>query len=373
MNILAYVHLRNIYRSTGAGRVARELIEHVARRDGINMHILADRADHKAIAHKVGGPWMKFPYHCFSSDTSTQQARWIFLQRPAAAAFWPEAQVTHCTMEAYVPKANSSLVVTIHDAAYFDGAHPACFATYKQQLKWKILYGTLARYADIFHTVSEFSAERLAHAFPMIRSRLRVIHNAVSNVFLDSATPNADHLRDLALNDRAYVLLPGGLHYRKNAELVLRAWPIFQKRFPEVMLVITGHNSPEYLDRVKALGTSVKIAGFVEDHQLRTLYEGAHAVWFPTRYEGFGIPVLEAMACGGPVVASDNSAIPEIAGDAALLVAPHSAAQHVEALAALIEDSQLRTTLCAKGKLRAAAFTWESSAAKLHSLYAEVA
>src|ERR1700734_2054923 len=120
MNVLAYIHLRNILRSTGAGRVARELIEHVARRENVNVHILADRADYGAIAHKVGPPWTTFPCHLFRSDTSIQQAKWLMFNGPAAEAYWPGAQIVHCTMESYVPAVRSRLVVTVHDAAYFD-------------------------------------------------------------------------------------------------------------------------------------------------------------------------------------------------------------------------------------------------------------
>ena len=373
MNVLAYVHLRNIYRSTGAGRVARELIEHVSRRDGVNMHILADQADYCSVAHKVGGPWNTFPYHLFSSDTSTQQARWIFLQSPAAAAYWPKAQVTHCTMESYVPKAKSRLMVTLHDAAYFDGAHPRNFATYKQQLKWKILYGTLARTVDVFHTVSNFSAERLAHAFPMIRTRIRVIHNAVSSIFLDRPELDSeDPLRQFGLQKKRFVLLPGGLHYRKNADLVLRAWPVLQERVKDLTLVVAGHNSADYVTPARNLGNSVVLTGFVEDRQLRALYRSAKAVWFPSQYEGFGIPVLEAMSCGAPVVASNNTAIPEISGDAALLVDPQSVDDNVDALHSILTNEHLAETLRTRGKVQVKPYTWDASAAKLHALYSEL-
>ena len=373
MNILAYVHLRNIYRSTGAGRVARELVEHVSRRDGINMHILADRGDYNAVAHKVGGPWGKFPYHFFANETSTQQAKWIFLNRPAASSYWPGADVVHCTMESYVPKSSSRLMVTLHDAAYFDGAHPKNLTTYRQQLKWKILYGTLAKTADIFHTVSQFSAERLAHAFPMIRSRIRVVHNAVSSIFFDSSSAHEELAPVKNLGRGRYILLPGGLHYRKNAEMVMKAWPILRERFRDLKLVVAGHNSPEYLTSVRALGESILLTGYVEDCQLAKLYGNATAVWFPSHYEGFGIPVLEAMASGAPVVAANNSAIPEISGDAALLVDPYSVDANVEALESLVTDPLLRALLSKRGKKQAAPFTWHNSAAKLHALYSELA
>jgi glycosyltransferase involved in cell wall biosynthesis len=373
MNVLAYVHLRNIHRSTGAGRVARELIEHVARREDVNMHILADRADYETLADKVGHPWTAFPYHLFSSDTSLQQAKWIVFQRPAAEAYWPNAQIVHCTMESYVPTAGARLVATIHDAAYFDGAYPQSFATFKQQLKWRILYGTLSRIADVFHTVSHFSAERLADAFPMIRSRIRVIHNAVSSIFFEPIGFQAETFLEASnLKSKRFILLPGGLHYRKNADLVLRAWPILHDLVPDLRLVIAGHNHPDYLQAARGLSKSVILTGYVEDWQLRALYHAAQAVWFPSQYEGFGIPVLEAMACGAPVVASNSTANPEISGDAAVLVNPRSIAENVDTIEAVVRDTQLQTKLGQRGRKRAEPFTWAASAAQLHALYSEL-
>ncbi|MBV9769708.1 MAG: glycosyltransferase family 4 protein, partial [Bryobacterales bacterium] len=294
-------------------------------------------------------------------------------QRPAAKQYWPKAQIVHCTMESYVPKSESRLLVTIHDAAYFDGAHPHSFSTFKQQLKWRILYGELARTADVFHTVSHFSAERLGDAFPAIRSRIRVIPNAVSRVFFEPVAPNEQASREFSeLRGERFVLLPGGLHHRKNADLVLRAWPILRDRMPDLKLVIAGHNDPSYLPAAQRLGRSLILAGFVEDQQLRALYHSAQAVWFPSHYEGFGMPVLEAMACGAPVVASNNTAIPEISGDAALLVSPHSPDDNVEALEAVVNDGALRESLGKKGRKRAEPFTWAASAAELHAVYSEL-
>lgn len=373
MNVLAYIHMRNIHHCTGAGRVARELIENVAKRRDVNVHILADQADHRKVAHKVGGPWNTFPYHFFSTDTSIQQAKWIMLGGPSAETYWPHTEIVHCTTESYVPTAESRLVVTVHDAAYFDRAHPRTFAAFKQQQKWRVLYGTLARTADIFHTVSHFSAERLAHAFPPIRSRLRVIYNAVSSIFFDPFDLNSDTSDITArLKNKRYILVPGGLHHRKNADMILRSWPILQSRIPDLTLAIAGNSHPDYVPAAQCLGRSVNLLGYVEDEQLRALYHGAQAVWFPSLYEGFGIPVLEAMACGTPVIAGNNSAIPEISGDAAILVNPRSVDQNVDAIEAVVNDARLRADMRERGRRRAAPFTWSASAAQLHSVYAGI-
>jgi len=374
MNVLAYVHLRNIYRSTGAGRVARLLTEHVAQREGVNMHILADRSDHGAIVHKVGLPWTAYPYHLFEKTTSHQQAQWLAIHRPNAETFWPEAQVMHCTAESYVPTSRSRLVVTVHDAAYFEkGAHPVTFATLKQQLKWRFLYATLSRTADVFHTVSEFSAERLGVVFPSIRSRLRVVYNAVAErFFYPMNSISEEFMEQRGLTQKRYVMLPGGLQYRKNADLVLQAWPLLEKRVRDLTLVIAGHSDPHYRARAEALGKSVVFTGFVGDDELCALYQNAQAVWFPSRYEGFGLPVLEAMASGGPVVASNCTSIPEIAGDAAVLVDPLSVNENIEALEAVINSPRLQASLRERGRLRAQMFTWPKSAERLHEVYSSL-
>jgi len=373
VNVLAYVHLRNIHRSTGAGRVARQLTEHVARRDRVNMHILADEADHDTIVPKVGQPWTSFPYHLFSSDTSKQQARWLLTHRPKAEDFWPQAEIVHCTGESYVPTLHSRLVVTVHDAAHFErGAHRRNFSSMKQELKWRLLFATLARTVDIFHTVSHFSAERLGHFFPGIRSRLRVIHNAVpQRFFWPINSTGEEFMARTGLAGKRYVLVPGGLHYRKNADLILRAWPVLKERISDLTLVVAGHCDPELAARAKSL-SSFELTGFVEDDELCALYHGAQAVWFPTRYEGFGLPVVEAMACGAPVVASDSSSIPEIAAKDAILVSSNSLEDNVDALVGVLNDCALRERLRAQGRKRAAQFTWPIAAAQLHELYASV-
>ncbi len=367
VNLLAYVHLRNIYRSTGAGRVARQLIEHLARRGDVDLHVLADPSDHARIVPLVGAPWDRFPYHFFEHETSRQQARWFFLNRPRAEQFWAHAQVVFCSAESYVPKGKARLAVTLHDAAYFEpDAHRRDRAFSSQRLKWQLLYRKLARRADLFHTVSHFSAERLGHFFPAIRSRLRVVHNAVTPHFFEPVTSiGLAYVAELGLAERPFVLLPGGLHFRKNAELVLAAWPLLRDLYPDLVLAVVNHSDPVYTTRATALGERFRVLGFVPEEGLRALYGAARVVWFPSRYEGFGLPVVESMACGTPVVASRASSLPEIAGNAALLAPPDSARSHVQAIEALLRDGYLHAELARRGQLRAREFTWSRSAEQL--------
>jgi glycosyltransferase involved in cell wall biosynthesis len=366
--------LRNIVNSTGAGRVARQLTENIARDPNVQVHILADAGDHAKVIGMLDRPWTQLPYHLFESDTSVQQARWALTGAPKAEHYWPEADIVYCTGESYVPTRRQRLVVTVHDAAIFEeGAHKRDYALYRQRLKWRLLYAILARRADLFHTVSNYSAERLAYYFPAIRSRLRVVYNAPPERFFAPVSPEGEQfLERVGLKNRPYILVPGGLHYRKNADTVLDALPLLRSRLRGYRLVVAGHSEQRYLQRATALGPDLLLTGFVDDEALCSLYHGARAVWFPSKYEGFGVPVLEAMACGAPVVTSDCTALPEVAGGAAVLVRPEEVSSHVEALATVCDGGEFRETLIARGRARAGKFNWHTSATSLLSHFRSI-
>jgi glycosyltransferase involved in cell wall biosynthesis len=169
----------------------------------------------------------------------------------------------------------------------------------------------------------------------------------------------------LGLDGRPFILLPGGLSYRKNADVALAAWPRLHQLHPDLLLVVAGQCDPAYAAQAEAIGPTILMAGFVSDDTLCSLYHAARLVWFPSLYEGFGIPVAEAMACGAAIVASASSSIPEVAGDGALLADPAAPDRHVEALDGLLNDAAARTALAARGLERGRRFTWQAAAVSL--------
>ncbi len=367
MNLLSYIHLRNIYRSTGVGRVARELTENLSVLPGMQLRILADRGDYERVIPKIGRPWTEFQYKFMAHETSRQQAIWFLTNWPRAEDYWPEVEVVHCTAESYVPVRHARLAVSCHDAQHFEpGVHRMTPWLMKQRVKWKLLFDRLNREADMFHMISEFAAERTAHFFPAIASRLRVVPNAASESFFN---PPGDKgrkiLGDLGIQGRRFILTPGGLQHRKNAELILEAWPKIHALNPDLLLVVINWTDPVYQAQAEALSPSLVLAGFQEEDELVALYAAAELVWFPTRYDGFGMPVIEAMASGTPVVSSNTSGIPEVAGNAAVLLSPDRPNEHVETITGLLQDEAARAELTRLGRARAETFRWSRSAETL--------
>jgi len=139
---------------------------------------------------------------------------------------------------------------------------------------------------------------------------------------------------------------------------------------PQIHLVLTGEPSADLMDRIEAyhIRSRIDFVGVVPEAKLPSLYRGAEALIFPSLYEGFGLPVLEAMACGTPVVTANATAMPEVAGDAALLVDPNSVEQIARAMEQIVSDTTLRQQLRHKGLRRAAEFSWPSTAARVREL-----
>lgn len=174
---------------------------------------------------------------------------------------------------------------------------------------------------------------------------------------------------------RAYLLFVGNLRPHKNVALLLEALV----QIPgDLALAVVGHQDPRYWPalarRAEELGISSRVhfLGFVETHRLPVLYSGALAVVVPSLYEGFGLPVLEAMACGAPVIASTTTALQEVAGDAALLVDPQDVSGWARAITRVIGDPELRADLRARGLTQAARFSWSETARRVLLVAAEV-
>jgi glycosyltransferase involved in cell wall biosynthesis len=251
-------------------------------------------------------------------------------------------------------------VCVMHDAVLFDQpqAYTAVFRTW---YRW--LFRRLARRSTTLVTVSAFSRERLALALGVPQERLAVVPGAGEH--LDRVQADASKLAANALDGQPFVLAVGSRNPTKNLLRLLEAWRLLNRS--DVQLVLVGGANARVFGRpaVAAGGASVRDLGAVDDPTLKALYQRALALVFPSVYEGFGLPLLEAMHCGCPVAASTAPALRESGGDAALYFDPLSPQEIAQVLRRLIEQPTLRDDLRARGRTRAAQFGWDASAGAL--------
>jgi glycosyltransferase involved in cell wall biosynthesis len=253
-------------------------------------------------------------------------------------------------------------VVTLHDMVPFryPEMDPLKFVIYL-----RIMFRLAARCADRVVAVSRAAALELESILGLPEANIAVIPNGVAPIF-----------RPLAHREpkRPYLLGVGARIPRKNFAGLIRAHALLRERGFLHDLVLAGPpgmSQPELDQLVKDLGNReyVSFANYPTDEELLVLYNEATAFVYPSYYEGFGIPVLEAMACGTPVACSDCSSMPEVAGDAALTFDPRSPAAIADACQRLLTDSTLRATLVERGQLRAAQYTWDAAATRLAQLF----
>lgn len=256
-------------------------------------------------------------------------------------------------------------VPTIHDAAVYlyPQAYSRAFVTW-----YRLLFARRARNSPLVLTVSESSARDLAPHLP--RTAYRVVPNSAEHI--TDQPSDTSVLNRLEIMPGRYLLAVGSLNPTKNFSLLINAYrgSSFVDQFP---LVIVGAINRDVfsIDSEDMDHPNVRWAGSIPDSQLRALYENAAVFIFPSLYEGFGIPPLEAMLCGCPVVASNASSIPEICGIAAHYFDPCNPNEMLLAIQSVIQDDAFRNTLIERGHQRANSFTWEKAAKRFRSALAE--
>ena len=207
-----------------------------------------------------------------------------------------------------------------------------------------------------------------------------MIHNAIDERFLAPADPERmDLVRQRYQLDHPFVLYVGNIKPHKNIERLIDAFGRARSQCPDdLKLIIIGDEISKYPALRQSvhkhkLDKHVRFLGFQPMETLAAFYRLARAFVFPSLYEGFGLPPLEAMACGAPVVTSNVSSLPEVAGGAALLVDPYDADAIADGIVRAVTDEALRADLIARGQERARSFSWAQSVRKIHEIYMEVA
>jgi glycosyltransferase involved in cell wall biosynthesis len=261
-------------------------------------------------------------------------------------------------------------VVTVHDIAFLD--LPQYFSAPFRLLYSALVPALMRRVAKVV-TVSEFSRQRIIERLSLEPEKIVVIENGVSEHFRPQSPAAIERAKaELELPDR-YFLLQATSDKRKNLAGALEAWRMALPALPDdLWLVVSGSRGRAHVfgdpARVEA-PRRTRFLGYVAEERLAPLIAGAEAFLFPSLYEGFGMPILEAMACGTPVLTSDATATKEVAGDSALLIDPHDSASIARGVVLLATGAALRVRLRASGLCHAARFGWDDIAVRYRALF----
>lgn len=291
--------------------------------------------------------------------------------------FFGKNDLTHFFNYIVPPGVKGKTVVTVHDMVY--RAFPETVRGRTRHMLDLGLVPSMKR-ADRIVTDSEFSKSEIIRYYPEFAEKIRVVPCGVDRERFHKVSDNVEiqNVRQKYDIGETYFLYLGTLEPRKNLERLLDAYAAYAKSMgTPAQLVLAGGKGWLYdgiFEKVKALGITDKVVftQYIAAEDLCALMSGALAFVFPSLYEGFGMPPLEAMACGTPVLVSDAASLPEVTGDSAVIVKADSTVSITEGLCRLHMDAGLRMRLSDEGQERARQFSWERSASLLYEVYREM-
>lgn len=335
--------------STGVDRFAIELLRaHALRSPGTPLRALLPAA-----SPPVGSapPGLRLA----QAGRGTGQA-WEQFELPRLAGDAPLINLCNTA-----PLLRERQLVVIHDAATL--ANPGNFSLAFRSW-YRLMLATLMRRSRVVASVSRFSADELMRYFGARSRGIEVIHEGGEHILREAADTSV--IERLALGGRRFVLVVGSQSPNKNLAAAVEAMKLLDD--PNLLLVAAGGGNNRVFAAAAVSDPRLVSTGYVTDGQLRALYEHAACFVFPSFYEGFGLPPLEAMCCGCPVVASERASMPEVCGEAALYCDPADPATLAKQLRRVLDSTALQAELRAAGHVRAATFSWDQAARQFGEL-----
>lgn len=291
---------------------------------------------------------------------------------PTLNSAFPGVKLYHATEHLLPMISHARSVFTLHDTAYL---HFPQYHLLQNRLYLTLMMPRFIQRADAVICISEATRRDAVQFYNVPIEKLYVIYEGVEPRFAPIADSQIlQSLRAKYNLPARFILYVSTIEPRKNLTTLLKAYAVLHQSQPEIGLVIAGGKGwlyESFFAELRALGLErlVQLTGYVPDQDLPALLNCAEAFAYPSVFEGFGLPPLEAMACGTPVIVSNASSLPEVVGDAGLLLPPTDAQAWVEALRRVLNDSALRAELRAHGLHRAQQFTWEKAARETLKVY----
>lgn len=276
-----------------------------------------------------------------------------------------------CSLSSSIPQ-----VLAVHDLAF---VHYPKLIHKLHLLFYKTHQKRFLNKAKAIVTVSAFSKQDIINQYKVDDTKISVVYNATRTIFKPFEYADNDFVKKHYAQGNEFFLFIGGIHPRKNLLQLLKAFSIFKKRqLSSMKLLVAGRLAWQYEDIIEKLKTykyrdEVVLLDYMPEAELAKVTAAAYALIYPSLFEGFGVPIIEAMQCGVPVACSNTSSMPEVAGDAALFFNPNDANDIALQMMVLYKDEKLRSELIQKGCVQANKFSWKDSAQKLWQIIEQTA
>lgn len=285
----------------------------------------------------------------------------------------------HCTSNTAPLRCSVPLVLTLHDIIYLEPRQHRSPSLY-QEMGWyyrRLVVPRILRTCQKIITVSQFECNRIRHALDIPSNRITAIYNGYSNHFFQQSDINMDIIRKY-IPQKDFLFFLGNTDPKKNAARTLKAYSYYLKQSSVRRPLLIADLKEEYINNllhqedIYDIKPYLYYPGYIPNRDLATLYNAAFAFLYPSLRESFGIPMIEAMACGTPIIIGNTSAMPEIAGTGALAVDPHKPEEIANALLKLEINKTLYQQQKDYGLIRAQQFSWAKTADELVKLYRDL-
>lgn len=259
-------------------------------------------------------------------------------------------------------------VLLVHDLAF---RHYPQFLPWYHRQYYQLFTAAFLKKARTVVTVSDFTKSDILEKYPVPAAKIQVVEGAARNIFAPVSWQEKEEVKESYSDGKEYFLFTGGIHPRKNLLNLLKAFSLFKKwQHSNMKLLVAGRlawSYDEVLDKLKTYRyrNDVVLLDYLPEEQLARLTAAAYALVYPSYFEGFGLPLLEAMQSGVPVITSNTSSMPEVGGDAALYADPADPDAIAKHMLHIYRDESLRSRLVEAGKEQAARFSWDNSAEQL--------
>lgn len=364
-----------IREETGVGVYFKKLLFALAVQDPTNEYFLfsssfKDRFDPIKIPAFTKKRFVDLRCPVMAIDFFWHRLRWPAMD----VLFKTDLDLTHSPTHYPIPTRGKK-IVTVHDLFFLD--HPDLAGVNNRRILFRKV-GKSLKEADGIVAVSYFTERQLLEKFDLDKDKVRVIHHGIDlEQWQGDKGDCLESTRDHFSLPPEFLLFVGTHEPRKNVPHLIKALRILHDRNRKISLVLVGRagRDSENLQRIireLALGSWVKMLGYVDDTRLRHIYRLASVFVFPSFIEGFGIPLLEAMVSGLPIVTSRSSALPEVAQDAVLYSDPDDPEDIATKIITVLENQGLREKLIAAGKNRIRAFSWEKTASETLAFYQDI-